>query len=244
MKCRIIYVVLIILGIVVNSFSEERLLIVYMSYETFVNDKYGYLTGITYDYLDYPNSVTITTTTKSLKGVPPKYQISSTTTSKLYLDPSPKLYSQKVVFSQGNFESVEQVMLDQHKGTLIKASYSTPLKTFSTNFKTNFIDCFDIPSLLLFISDKKISDFPGFTLLVNSIFTNIYLTNITQVDEFGNIGKDFVRFKKVSDLNVVDRFRISDVIVGVFTNVSVEGRLVDIKIVRESDIKQIQTNKN
>lgn len=222
----------------------ERLFIVYLAYETFINGKYGYLTGITYDYLDYPNSVNIVTITKSLRGVPPKYQIFSTTTSKFILTPSPRLYSQKINFSQGSFESLENVILDQHKGTLMRISYNTPLKTSSTNVRTNFIDCFDLPSLLLFIADKKISDFPSFTVYVNSTFTNIYLTNILQVDDFGNISGDFVKFKKVSDLTVVDRFRISGVVVGVFTNVSVEGRLVDVKVVRESDIKHIQTNKN
>lgn len=216
---------------------SEKLVLVSLNYEVVVDGKYNFLTSINYDLGDYPSSLGSTTITKSLKGVPLKYQLTSTTVSKYLLTPFPRLYTYKAKLYQGNTEIVENMIVDQSKGTKVFISVKQGEKQFSTNLFTNYVECFDLPLVMFFISDKEVSKLSSSIVLYYSTFlTNVSLTNLSLVDEFGNVSDEFVKFKKISDLNVVDRFKLKNVILGVLTNVQVEGRLVDAKIVNQTEL--------
>ncbi len=208
--------------------------IVSMDYEVLIDGKYNFLTSINYDFGEYPKFLNATVVSKSLKGVPPRYQLSSTTVSKSYIDIYPKLYFYKVKFLQGNVEIIESAVFGENKNVEMSLYIKKGKGTFSTNFFTNHVECFDIPGLLFFISSNGVSNLKNFTVFYSMNFTNVYLTNLTEFDKFGNVSDEFVRFKKVGDLTVVDRFRLKNISVGLFTNVYIEGRLVDLKITKDN----------
>lgn len=225
---------LIVLSILCNA---EKLTLVSLEYEITVNSKYRFLVSVNYNFDEYPNTLTSTVLAKSRKGTPPKYQLLSTTTSVYKLEEKPTLSLQNTKIIQGETEIKQTTSADKSKGIKISLLISNASNSSKYEFLTNYVECFDIPSLLYFISDKEISSLKNLTLLYNSSLTNIYLTNLLEVDMTENIRNEFVKFKKISDLTVADKFKLNNVTFALFTNVQIEGRLVDAKVTSEKVIR-------
>ncbi|MFN4244828.1 MAG: hypothetical protein ACK4F9_01585 [Brevinematia bacterium] len=208
-----------------------------LDYQILVNEKYNLFVSINYDFSGYPEFIDSTVVSKSLKGVPLKYHISSITTSRYSNDIYPRLIFHKVNFLQGDLEVKQNTFFDKSKGIEVYSSFKKEGKFFTTNFSINYIECFDIPGLLFFISINGLSNVKSFCLFYSQSFTNIYLTNLSEFNKFGDLSDEFVRFKNVGGLTLVDRFKFSNVSIGIFTNAYVEGKLVDLKIIDRSELK-------
>ncbi|MEN2998954.1 MAG: hypothetical protein ABDH28_07990 [Brevinematia bacterium] len=240
MKKLTLTLVIFCLVNLLNLSLAEDLVILSLNYEITVNGKYRFLTSVGYEWSEYPRILETKVLTKPLGTIPHKYQIISTTTSKSELKETPRLLSHNVRFIQGNTEILQSVRLDKNKGTEIKTLITHNFQTFETNLLTNYVECLDIPSLLMFISDKKLSGLQKLNIFYDSSFTNISPTNLTELGDFGIRKDNFVRLKEISGFMIVDKFTLKGVTIGVFTNVEVDGRLVDIKIADKSRIISLQ----
>lgn len=227
---------LFVLFLSVNFYAttNTNILILSLNYTTSVNNKYTFLTSIKYDYEEYPETLKTEFVTKSLKGVPYKYQINSSGNSITFLQGGGYIKNYKISFKQGDLEILENFSNDKHNGIKVKVSFKNGN---STNYSLDFDEVLDIPSILFFLSISNLKEILSYKVLYGGTITNLYVTNITSLEyRFDNEEKSFIRFKKISDKSVVDRFRIEGITIGVFTNATVEGRLVDARIINENVI--------
>jgi len=89
---------------------------------------------------------------------------------------------------------------------------------------------FDVSSFVWSLSRGDLSG--NVNIYYGGEIKNISLTNFTSGYVYGN---SWVKVKRVSDLALIDRFFLKGVGIGKFTNVSVEGRLVDLKLIAISN---------
>ncbi|MGB9620871.1 MAG: hypothetical protein ACP5PT_07840 [Brevinematia bacterium] len=218
----------------VHCATNTNIVIFSLDYATVVNEKYTFLTSIKYSYEEYPEFLYAEYVTKSLRGVPFKYDIGSSGFSKIFLRDGGYVVSYKVSFKQGDLRIKESFSNDKNKGFSLKISYSDGR---ITNYSSEFIQVLDIPSLLFFLSKSDLDYVLNYNIFYGGSITNLYATNINSLEySWDEEKKNFLRFKKISDKLVIDRFRFEGVTLGIFTNATIEGRLFDAKVIYENMI--------
>lgn len=219
-----------------DTFAENALLLS-LKYEIIINSKHKLTTSIRYNYDEYPEYLLSETLTKSSKNTPPKLKITSTTISKYLLSKSPILVSQEIDFIQGDVRiiSTSRLLNDSSLvANVIVFTNDKQVDTFSlTNKATNL---YDIPIIIFLVSTNNLSSTSEIPIFYDNQITNISLKKTSSTSP--NRPKEILKFKKISGLNVLDSFRVSNVVVGIFTNAYVEGKLVDLSIVRRSEVER------
>ncbi|MCX8029268.1 MAG: hypothetical protein N2712_04645 [Brevinematales bacterium] len=221
---------LIICLLVLNSTFGTNYIILSLDYSVLVDGKYRYLTSVRYNYDEYPRYLTSEVLTKTLKGVPARYQITSTVTSKYSLGNTTNVLEQEFSLEFGDREIFGFLTNNNREGFRLDMFMNADDTTYVISISTNYMNFFDIPLFMFFISDKDLSKLSDFLVLYNLSFTNISLKKHMQFDSASISKRNFVKFKKISGFNVIDRFSFDKITLGLFTNIFVEGRLVDARI--------------
>lgn len=220
-----------------NHVFAENALLFSLEYEIIVNSKHRFITSIRYDYDEYPKYLLSETLVKSSKNTPPKLKITSTTISKYSLSPNLNLVSQDIDFMQGDIRIVSTSKLLNNSLLITSGIVFTNQKEFSEVSLTNkAINFYDIPAIIFVVSTNDLSSVSEISIFYDNQITNASLKSISS--DGSSRPKEILKFKKISGLNILDSFRVSNVVVGIFTNAYVEGKLIDLRIVRKSEVEK------
>ncbi len=191
--------------ILVSSFVFAENYILLAVYEFLVDSKYRYQTLIKYDYEMISEGVIKSEVVTKSLRGVPPY-LNIHSSQISFFDKSGNINFSRISFYHGKLSN-------------------------ELHFTNNGVQkVFDVSSLVWILSKEGLDG--NVNIYYNGEVKNISLTNSTSGYVYGN---NWMKVKKVSDLTLVDRFFLRGVVIGKFTNASVEGRLVDLKLISVSN---------